>query len=106
MVQWKELLHNRIIHSMVIEVVIDINQHKNFFFCAAETSAELYIRKIHSTLYNTSPQFVWYIKSPSIPELIKCGCYISPITPSPKELYDLTQEVSFLGYTNSREAMK
>ena len=49
---------------MVREVLLDSNQHKKWY-CKAETSAEVYRYKIHSTLDNTSPHLAWYGKVPA-----------------------------------------
>ena len=54
----------------------------------SETPAEVYRCKIHSALYNTSPQVLWYGKFSSIHELRTFLCDIYPITSSPKTFYD------------------
>ena len=71
---------------MVIAGLLDSNQHENKWFCAAETSAELYRCKLHSALYNKSHHFSWYGKNISIHELRNFGCDIYPITSYPKNL--------------------
>ena len=98
--------HNRIIHNMVRSVLININQHTIKWCCAEETSAEVYRCKFHIRLDNITNHFAWYGKNPSIHELMIFGCYIYLISSSHKELYDRTQEVSFLGYTNIRDTTK
>ena len=98
--------YNRSIQNMVISDLLDINQHGNKWCCAAEISAEVHKCRIHSALYNISPQFAWYGKNTSIQELRTFGCDIYPITSSNKELDEITQEGSFMGYTNSRATMK
>ena len=85
------------IHNVII--------HKNFF-CAAETSAEVYMCRLYSALDNTSNHFSWYGNKSIIHKLRTLGCGIYPITSSPKKLYDSTQEVSFMGYKNSISTMK
>ena len=52
--------HNRRIHNIVREGIIEINQHENKWSCAVETSAEVHKCKLHSVLDNNSPHFVWY----------------------------------------------
>ena len=56
----KNEMHNRSIQTMVIEVLIDNNQHEQKCWCAAETSAEFYIFNIHSPLDHNSPHFLLY----------------------------------------------
>ena len=63
--------HNRSIHNMVIEKLLDSNPHENKSFCASETSAEVHRCKIHSALDNTSPHFAWYGQKPSTHEIRK-----------------------------------
>ena len=76
------------------------------WFCEAETSSKLYIFKIHSELYITSPHFVCDGKKPSVHEHRTFLCGIYPIPSFPKKLYYRTQEGSFMGYTNRRATMK
>ena len=85
--------------------IIVINQHENKWCCEEETLPELYTCKLHSALYNISPYFAPYGKNPSIHELITFGCDIYPITSSPEHIYDITQELSFMGYTNIRDTI-
>ena len=40
----KNKQHNRIIHNMIKVGLIGGNQHKNTWFCASETSAEVYMK--------------------------------------------------------------
>ena len=94
------------IHNMVRSVLIDGNQHENKWWCAAEKSAEVHICIIHSALDNTPPHFAWHGKKHIIHEIRAFGCDIYPITSSPKKIDDITQEGSFMGYTNSRATMK
>ena len=61
---------------------------------------------MHSALDNTPPHFVWYGKRPRIHKLRTFGCAIYSINSSPKDLDNRTQQVSFMGYTNSRPTMK
>ena len=63
---------------MVREGLLDSNQHENKWCCAAETSAQVRICRIHSDLDNISPHFEWYGKNPSIHELRTFGCEYSP----------------------------
>ena len=98
--------YNIIIHNMLRSGLLDSYQHEKKWCCATETSAEVHICKIYSALENTSPHFLWYGKNPSIHVLIIFGCDIYPITSSPKKLYDITQEGSFMGYTKIIATMK
>ena len=81
----KNEIHNRIINSMVISVLSDINQHANKWCYAAETSAEVHRWKINSALVNNSPHFAWYGQKPRIHELRTFGCDIYPIKSSTKQ---------------------
>ena len=74
--------------------------------CAAETSVEVYIFKLHSELDNTSPHFALYGKNNRIHELRTFGFDIYPITFSPKKLYYTTQELSFMDYNTTIATMK
>ena len=98
--------HNRSIHNMVISDLLGINQHENKWCCEAEIPAELYRCNMHSSLDNTSPQFVLYGNKPIMNELKNFGCDIYPITFSPKTLYDRKQEGLLMGYTNKIATMK
>ena len=80
--------HNIIIHNMVIAGLLDSNQHENKWCCTEDKSVEIHRFKTHSALDNTLPRFVWYTPNLSIRELRTFGCYIYPITSSPKKLYD------------------
>ena len=91
---------------MVRAALLDSNQHENKWCCAAEISAEVHRCRINSALDNVSPHFAWYGKKSSIHELRKFGCDIYPIPSSPENFYDITQEGSFMGYTNIRATMK
>ena len=99
-------IHNRNIRNIVISGILDINHHENKCCCASETSAEVHSCRINSALDKISPHFTLYGKIPSIYELRTFGCDIYPITSSPKKLDERTQAGSFMGYTNSRSAMK
>ena len=48
--------HNRIIQKMAISDLLQSNQHENIWCCAADTSGELHRCRMHSALWNTSPQ--------------------------------------------------
>ena len=98
--------HNKGINNIVRVVIINSNQHTNGWCYAAETSSGVYGWKLHSALDNTSLHLIWYVKNHSIRELKSFECDIYPITSSPKTLDNRTQEVSFMGYTNSRSTMK
>ena len=47
-----------------------------------------------------------YGKNPSINDLRTFGCDIYPNTSTPKNLYDITQDVSFIGSASRRAIMK
>ena len=89
-------IHNMARESLLIIIIMKTNgdlQHKyqkkfiNIKYTVLwETS--------HLTLHGT-------VKKPSIHELRKCGYDIYPITPSHKKIDNITQEVLFMGYTNS-----
>ena len=49
---------------MVIEGLLDSNQHKNKCCCATEKSTEVYRCKLNSALEKNSPNFAWYGKIP------------------------------------------
>ena len=51
---------------MVREILLDINQHGKKWCCTAETSYEVYIRKLDSVLDNTSTHFSCYEKFPEL----------------------------------------
>ena len=51
---------------MVRAGLLESNQNENKWCCAAETSEEVHIFKIHSALDHTSPHFSWYDKNSSI----------------------------------------
>ena len=93
-------------HNMVIEYLIEINQHANKRCCVSETSSEVYRFKIYIVLDNNPNHFEWYGKHPIIHEVIAFGCKIYPITSKPNKLNYRTQEVSLIGYTNIRETLK
>ena len=98
--------HNKSIHKMFRAGLIDSNQHENKWCCAAETSAEVYIFKLHISLHNNSPHFAWYDKKPRIHEPITFRCDIYTVPSSPKRLNGTRQEISFMGYTKIRATMK
>ena len=56
--------------------------------------------RIHSALDNISDHFSQHGKKPSIHELRTFRCDVYPITSFPKKLDEITQEGSFMGYTN------
>ena len=91
---------------MVISGILDSNQQKTKIVFSEETSSEVYRKKLLISLCHTSTHFSWYGKSTRIHELRTFGCDIYPITSSPKNLYDRTQELSLMGYTNSRATIK
>ena len=62
----KNQQYNRIIHNMTREGIIDSYQCDNKWCFAAETSDEVYRRKLLSAIDNTSPYFEWYVKRPRI----------------------------------------
>ena len=68
--------HNRSIHNMVREGLLDSNQHAKKWCCAAEKLAEVHICKTHDALDDTPPHFAWYGKNPIIHQLRKFGCDI------------------------------
>ena len=57
---------NIIINNMVSEGFPDSNKHENRWWCAADTSAEVRIWKLHIELDNTSPHFDLYSQNPII----------------------------------------
>ena len=56
----KNKRHNRSIHKMASSGLLASNQHANKWCCAADTSEEIHICKLHSALDNTSPHVAWY----------------------------------------------
>ena len=46
----KNEIHNRSIHNMVREALLDSDQHENKWFCAAEISSNFHRCIIHSAL--------------------------------------------------------
>ena len=61
--------HNIIIHNMERSALLDSNQHENKWWFEAEISYEVHRYRIHSSMDNTSPHFVWYGKNTSNHEL-------------------------------------
>ena len=81
--------------------ILDINQQENKLCCAVETFSEVHRWKLHSELNNTPPHFAWYNHY-----LGTFGCDIYPITSYPNFFDNITQKLSFMGYTNTRATMK
>ena len=89
---WKNKIQNWIVHNMVIQVLLDINKHENWWCYESETSAEVYRCKLRIALDTTSHPFSWYGKKHIIHELRTFVCDIYPITFLPKELDESKQE--------------
>ena len=91
---------------MVRVVLLDSNQHEIKWWCDSETTAEVYICKIHSELDKTSHHFSWYGENTRIHEIITLVCDTYHIYSSSKKLDDRVQEWYFMIYTNIRATIK
>ena len=106
LINGKNERHNRSIHVIVRSDLADSNQHEKIWCCAAETSAEVYLCKLHSALESTSSHFPWYVNNTNIHELRVFEFYIYPTNSFLEKLDNRTQEVLLMIYTNSIDTMK